>query len=375
MRTAVRHVYPRAVRSLFLLIPILATPSTAAAYRTESDARWEESLSLGYSGTPPGTLSTTELIQTIQYAIGRWTEPECARLEYEFIGSTSLPADSSDGRVTVEIVHLGWTEAGFDADAAATTRVTYRDDFSEIVDADVFINAETYDWTLGPSEGRRRNLLAALVHEFGHVIGLLHPCDLDVGCEAPPTVMVPFFDDVDASLRDDDVAGVCSLYAAPACEDCPPPPPPPTCVEPCGELGDPCFADGECSSELCVDGSCSVGCGASVCPDRWECGSDDTCRAASGEPFGGDCTAGDDCTSGVCVLRNETGTCSRSCVAGCPSGFVCTPIEGGEYCAVEAPTTNGGCASGPANSSPGPVASVTVLVLSILRRRSRGKSC
>ena len=377
MRPEVQRVYSRAVRRLFSVALVLATSSPAVAYRTQSDARWERKLSIGVSGNPPGVLTTTEVIQTTQYAIGRWVEPECAALEYEFTGASTLSADSGDGRVTVEILHSGWTEAGFDLDAAATTRVIYREDFSEIVDADVFINAESYDWTLGPSEGRRRNLLAALVHELGHVIGLLHPCDSDVGCESPPTVMVPFFDDVDASLRADDVAGVCSLYGSTNCEDCAPPTTPPPCVEqPCGELGDPCGVDRECASGTCVDGSCSVRCdAAAACPARWECGPESSCRPSSGESFGGPCVMGEDCTSGVCVLVNGTGTCSRACLESCPNGFACTSIETDEYCVAPEEPMSRGCSSGLATSSPGHVASALMLAISLLRRRSRGKKC
>jgi hypothetical protein len=210
------------------------------------------------------------------------------------------------------------------------------------------------------------------VHEFGHVIGLLHPCEFDT-CDAPSTVMMPFFDDVDASLRDDDIAGVCALYQSTNCDDCAPTPPPPAlCVGDCGAMGDPCGDDLECASTACAHGLCSSRCDSRACPGGWECGSDTRCHPSSGQAFGSPCESGFECTSGVCVLVDAVGLCSRRCTASCPSGFECTSIDSGDYCApAVVPST--GCAATNTRRSPGIVATVSVCLLGLISRgRRRG---
>lgn len=363
------------MRTILIVLAVSATSSRAVAYRTESGARWEQRFSVGIAGEPPLGISATELVQTTQYALGRWTEPACARLEYDFRGSDGLAADEADGRVTVEVIHAGWSTAGFASDASATTRVIYRDDLSEIADADIFLNAETFDWTLGPSDGRRRNLLAALVHEFGHVVGLLHPCDSEVACDAPPSVMAAFFDDVDASLREDDILGVCALYESTNCEDCSPPVVPPVCTESCGELGDPCGQDGDCASSTCHVGVCSAPCHSRACPGRWQCGIEARCDPPEGEVFAAPCQSGDDCVSGVCVFSNETGLCSRSCDDDCPSGFECTSIELDSYCAPTERMMSQGCSTALYSSPEDSTAALLSLLALLALRRLRGHKC
>jgi hypothetical protein len=65
-----------------------------------------------------------------------------------------------------------------------------------------------------------------------------------------------------------------------------------------GALGDPCEADGDCASLLCVegvagsDGACTQSCGTNEeCPEGWSCGAVIqngviVCRRGASTPFG-----------------------------------------------------------------------------------------
>lgn len=350
---------------------VTVASGAARAYRTQDEARWETPISIGVAGETPAGLTDADVIAAIQSAIWRWMEPSCTAVTYRFRGRESLPAEEGDGRTTIEFVRSGWAARGFEEDAAATAVVVYAADFRSIVDADVYVNAETYRWTLSTSMGATRNLESAIVHELGHVFGLLHPCDEGRRCEFLPTVMDPLFDDADPTLRADDIAAICTLYPAETCEDCSDPDPPGCSVEYCGTLGDPCEAMSACDSGVCLGEFCSASCEERPCPRGWHCSADFYCYIDDNRaPFGGDCSEGAECASGVCVLIGGVGACSRSCDSSCPSEHMCEELVEGSFCTPEAASMAEGCATVDARSGIAP--SLLLLIAAMLWRNKRG---
>jgi MYXO-CTERM domain-containing protein len=115
--------------------------------------------------------------------------------------------------------------------------------------------------------------------------------------------------------------------------------------DPCARLGQPCGADTECSTGLCLDtgvGSrvctarCVAGSGA-ACPDGGYCDAmacgEGLCRPAGeggGSPLGATCANGGDCISRFCAVQADgASVCARSCTPGtlsCFAGEVCSAL-------------------------------------------------
>jgi hypothetical protein len=118
------------------------------------------------------------------------------------------------------------------------------------------------------------------------------------------------------------------------------------------DIGAPCDADGECSSEICdvFEGVCC----SEICLDTQDCntvGNPGNCvdiPPPEKRPDGDTCTNADGCISGNCL----NGVCCG--VASCGTGQVClppdgtcgsepTPIPEGEYCTGDAQCDTGNC--------------------------------
>lgn len=162
----------------------------------------------------------------------------------------AAPSVGDDARNVVVFRTEHWTLDGtisgtaLDPEALAFTLVTSRPD-GHIVDADILVNGVTRAWkdfepgvTPTPDQGetlREFDLQAALTHEFGHFLGFAHTCvqpgELGVkddrgrdvpSCGAAPEEVirsVMFFrtaedDATKRVLSDDDVRGVCEVYAS-----------------------------------------------------------------------------------------------------------------------------------------------------------------
>ncbi len=157
-----------------------------------------------------------------------------------------------------------------------------------------------------------------------------------------------------------------------------------------GSLGDPCDANAECASEMCAasgeDRFCTQLCdGSSPCPEGYGCtsaGAVNVC-VPNGGALGNECSANEDCATGICAFEEERAYCTRICDAaspcpdymqcvdsGSPGVQVCQPRPG------ESPDGQGGrrmvqgCAAAPSGSPVG-AALLFGCVLAALRRRAR----
>ena len=96
--------------------------------------------------------------------------------------------------------------------------------------------------------------------------------------------------------------------------------------------GAPCVDGARCASGRCQAGQCAARCEDAECPDARACVRDISgavCRLAGGTPFGGACTDGAECASGLC----GGGRCTIDCGAvGCPAGTRCTDFADGRFC-------------------------------------------
>ena len=93
------------------------------------------------------------------------------------------------------------------ANTLALTTVTFGVDSAEIFDADIEINSAQHTLTVEePPPSGTYDLQAILTHEAGHFFGLAHATDTG-------SIMYAFYKPGAVALTQDDVDGVCSVYA------------------------------------------------------------------------------------------------------------------------------------------------------------------
>jgi hypothetical protein len=265
-------------------------------------------------------------------AFHSWSEPACSGLLVHYSGLVSDDAAPGDGRNTVQWVYSGWADLGFAQDAPGATDIQYERDENDrwtIVEADIYLNAETFSWRTGTGWGTGaedlpggREIPAVVTHEAGHVVGLLHPCELGGADGAPAcedsadhagSAMYPEYSANQVYLSADDTDAVCFLY--PAAASC--------AVATCPE------------GWSCTVSGCSTVCGDDLCTEQEQC-TQDGCTSLS-----------EDCLHGTCNAPLE---CERR--ADCPSPMVC--IEGectrgigalGDPCVHGLDCYSGGCSA------------------------------
>lgn len=276
-------------------------------------------------------------------AIAVWTAPECTSLRStREEGVTPEHAVHGDGISTVEVVRTGWGSRGLEVGRGATTdlQVVVGDEgVAWIREADIYLDYEHYMWS---SSGNAASLdvQAVLTHEFGHALGLLHPCG-DAG--APPcsfaageSAMFPEYRrDRGRALSDDDVAAVCALYptmlCVPVCQAGE------SCVDgQCVASCDGATACGTCGAGGCVGNSCEADaeCGGAQCAQYGP--SEAVCVAAGS--FGTACNSANDCASRLCFASSGGSSfCTRGCQAAteCSAyGLDCRAVGGVRVCAT-----------------------------------------
>jgi hypothetical protein len=370
----------------------VATP--AAAYRTAGDlaefagterVRWAWG-DIGYRiyKTLPDVVALTDLEVAVQGAFGHWSSLECGGPVFEYRGATWEAAAPDDGVSTIEWVSEGWTERGF-PDAAAFTDVTYTrlgGGTWEIREADLYINGAHHQWAVsGAPKAGEKLLSTTLTHEAGHMLGLLHVCEVDGEngaplCSSSPdfaaATMHPLYDESRIELGEDDVAGACFLYAPRMTGDAGAPPDE-SCVDgSClpGDLppGDSCTGPEQCTSRYCSEvGLCAKPClNDEACPTGATCKLDPTVGqiCSSGLGLGAACKSPADCLGEVCLRSSEGGAlCSRSCAeVTCPEGWTCGPVDGDLVCTPAQRIASGGCATATGGTdAPGPFTPIILL--------------
>jgi uncharacterized protein (TIGR03382 family) len=434
--------------ALAALALCLLTPTTALAFRTAADlpefpddavVRWETSSPIVHlHGAVPAGMSIVEVETVLDRALTRWAEPPCSGVRPMLAGIASDPPTPGDGRNTIGWVTTRWTERGFAADAAASTDVQWAG--RAIVEADIYLNADGHTWILGgDGAGAVRDLDSVLTHEIGHLLGLVHVCE-ELGAEGAPdcasdpafesSTMYPFYrGSSQASLDDDTIAGICSLYPDSRCGErfCPRTHAcvEATCVQACG--ADTCNADQRCDRGGCVDATCAgpdcvpprcttaddcaVGlvchptgdCMPARLPSGDRCAADEECTSGRCSPegfcsrpctedrdcplgatcadagewlvcdgaggFGDECTAANGCLSDLCIDESDRAPyCTRGCTDrnACAPGFMCRPVDGEDVCAV---ARDPGCSA--AGSAASALLSAILLLLTVSLRRRR----
>jgi hypothetical protein len=214
------------------------------------------------------------------------------------------------------LVAQGWLERGLPSGRGATTDVQVRQvgTTAEIAEADIYVNLENFEFGDAPDGLDRRGVLT---HEIGHLLGLLHPCEIDASpptpactssAESEASVLYPSYN-ARTTLSDDDVQGLCALYPAVGCPLS------------CG-ISRRCVAD-QCIA--CGNADCAPSCPGPRCAST-ECGAGAYCAegscAAYGElaghcvdpgMTGAACASGEECATDLCLIGDDQSFCTTSC--------------------------------------------------------------
>lgn len=436
----------RSVCSLAFFAVLAFRASCALAYRTAGDLEqfpdtdkvaWRvETIPVELSSPPVGDLDPAQVQTVLRGAFGRWQRTGCGAPDVTFEEVTDIAAAPGDGRNTVQWIREGWADSGYRSDAAAVTDAQYAREQGGswyIEEADLYLNADTFEWVVGgePTRDGVRDITSVLVHEVGHILGLLHPCEQEASmsvptCESEPafekTVMYPVYNPERTSLSQDDIDGLCHLYdsvecnrecaasqvcVGGACRDvcdnatCAPDevcaegrcitpsrhdtPPPGTVA---GEPGDVCNGRSDCSSGECVGGVCAQNCRSETeCPEGQAC--DETSEVCEGAwslgGFGTPCDAATECVSGRCVAGAGLGSvCTRDCgdkKSECPLGWVCGRADDESVCVPPIAFGASGCEvsvarSGerPAGRTAGGVMLMMIVMAAARHRRAGARS-
>lgn len=369
-----RRPSTRRVLSWGLVLSALLASSPAWAFRSGRDLSElsstervhfvSPSIGLQLQADIPAELSISAVDQTIKQALATWAAPNCSGVPFSYDGLTLIHAAPGDGINTIEWVR-DWESRGFPADAAGATDVQYvrlaGGDWS-IAEADVYLNAE-FAWTTDvPRSSVERDVLSVMTHEAGHVLGLLHPCEVGGAGGAPyctasflDATMYPIYSVGEATLAQDDIDGVCFLYERRSCAEtgCPQGKActPDGCRAQCGD--EICAAETVCTPKGCrrPDECTRPSCAGAACGSDDDCGSLDRCLnglCAQKGAVGARCSETADCLVGTCL----DGVCTRSCASDGECGArgacdqataTCRPTGLGFGAACQAATE---CASG-----------------------------
>jgi hypothetical protein len=362
----------------------LFVSAPALAYRTAHDlpalagterVRFEQNdIRFAVFDQVPSGLDPFQVSSAIVEASQTWMAPSCSALRFVYDGTTRTEAKPGDGVSTVQWVP-NWNERGFNPQAAGATDVQYEKvgETWVIAEADMYLNGQ-FQWTAAGDETPGvRDVRTVATHEFGHVLGLLHPCEPggDGGapdCSTAPdyasACMYPIYGAGEAHLSSDDIAGLCYLYAGPRCDATGCPEGQQCTDRGCQPLchGQVCADEERCTLSGCQRPSdCIDGCSGARCAADGDCGNGQRCTAGvcavaesldEPKPMGATCASSDSCRDGYCLVgAGDEPLCTRACgpdLPECPSYWSCELAAEKRVCAPQSlQLAGGGCSINP----------------------------
>ncbi|MBX3185766.1 MAG: matrixin family metalloprotease [Labilithrix sp.] len=224
----------RALASLAVIVALLGAPQSAAAFcrrttapETTPDRCVDEGLPLFHRAQcltyqivdrSRAGITAPQLSDAMARAFAAWTAPNATCTPgialVELARATLAPgaamveyrSDGAQNRNLVGFVEGAWPHGGM-GDTLALATLSFLTDSGEVLDADLEINGDV-PWSVDPSPATDAyDLVTALAHEAGHVLGLAHS-------PVATAVMFPSYTPgtTNRVLDPDDAAGICAIY-------------------------------------------------------------------------------------------------------------------------------------------------------------------
>lgn len=147
-------------------------PSGVVQYRFNTTAS-------GYFGSGHDASGTaTDEFDPIRNSFSAWTSLTGLNLSVSELSSTTLDPDSGDRINTIKWIGSSWRNLGFHppSNALAVTLLSFSSTTGQILDADIYFNAENFHWAVvdSGSENSYIDVANIATHEIGHLFGLDH---------------------------------------------------------------------------------------------------------------------------------------------------------------------------------------------------------
>ncbi|MCB0272497.1 MAG: matrixin family metalloprotease [Bdellovibrionales bacterium] len=167
--------------------------------------------------------SCVSIYQTVVNSINSWKDVSNADVKLSKITTKSISGTPHyDGVNQIKVYTSGWNDLPFNppASALAVTISTYKDP-NEIIDSDIFFNAENFGWAVinTDEENNVYDIQNVLTHELGHFLGLDHTSENASENEAAYFDATMFYasrpgETFRRSLENQDVLGIQHLYTS-----------------------------------------------------------------------------------------------------------------------------------------------------------------
>lgn len=154
--------------AIFAGLAISANAYQIRQTRTGSVIRWDRAeFPIHYYIDSNHSMPEGAVVAVIR-AFQSWENIGAARLSFVYMGMIKNPAVANDGKNCIIWVEKNWRHG---PGTIAHTTTWYSLDDGGIVNCDIEINAQDYDWSTVPSE-RMLDIQNAIAHEVGHLLGL-----------------------------------------------------------------------------------------------------------------------------------------------------------------------------------------------------------
>lgn len=144
----------------------------------------------------------------VDQGFAEWSSPSCTFFATKKIGPTNSLDTPNDGQNVIRWESTAWANEYGPVNQVIGVTLPVWDNNNEIYDADIVFNGVGFKWDDGGVNGNV-DTLSIITHEEGHFLGLGHT-------NISGSTMEPAYGggNAIASIEQDDIDGVCSLYPA-----------------------------------------------------------------------------------------------------------------------------------------------------------------